>query len=501
MKAIGSQIVRTVLDNSISIFLTIALFVSYIFILSGLPATLPNYLSTTALICLLYWPIMGFALFRKYLIKSFPNFVAAGIWLICFLIYPILLITSYKKIEIPDTPFFKPVLEFGILRFLISAGLTFLLTEIVLQFHFYRRLWTNPRNWLQKINLEQGILAVCLLLALLLGFIGLMEVEVSVNSDNSSGSPFLVQIFQLVSFTFQFFLILLAYYFFYYCNHYFLIRVILKEKGIIYYGFSIAAMVLVCYPILISMIRYLPIVKQLSIGIFSNNQNLFAGDGGGLPFTIMILSAPIIISNQWFRQHRAIAELEKEKTEGELDLLKQQINPHFFFNTLNSLYALSLTRDKATPEMILQLSELMRYVIYRCREESVSLEEEINYIKDYIQLQRLRMYRKLDFRFDIQIKDQAFRIPPLLFIILVENAFKHGIEPAESDSFLHLCLECNDEHLIFSCENSVAQKQMGEKGIGLKNLKRRLALLYPQRHELIIREDGNKFIGIIKLDL
>ena len=150
MKTIGSQIVRTVLDNSISIFLTITLFVSYIFILSGLPATLPNYLSTTALICLLYWPIMGFALFRKYLIKSFPNFVTTGIWLICFLIYPILLITSYKKIEISDTPFFEPVLEFGILRFLISAGLTFLLTEIVLQFHFYRRLWTNPRNWLEK---------------------------------------------------------------------------------------------------------------------------------------------------------------------------------------------------------------------------------------------------------------------------------------------------------------------------------------------------------------
>lgn len=444
---------------------------------------------------------MGFAFFRNRLEKIPGQAVILSTWVFSFIIYPILLVYFNEDIPIPASPFFEIILEFGLLRFFISMGIFFLITEMVLQFGFYFRQWPDQQNWLSRISLEKGILAACLLLALLLGVVGLIEVEVINRSSGSSGSSLFFQISLLIYFALQFFLILMAYYFFYYCNHYWLIKVVLKEKGIIYYGFAIAATVLVCYPVLVKLIRYLPVVEELSIGLFLNKQNLFAEDGGGLPFTIMILSAPIIISNQWFRQHRAIAELEKEKTEGELSLLRQQINPHFFFNTLNNLYALSLTQDKRTPEMILQLSELMRYVIYRCREKTVSLEEEIKYIQDYIQLQSIRLYRKLDYHFDIEVKDQELRVPPLLFIILVENAFKHGVEPAENDAFLHLCLESTGQQLIFSCKNSVEGQITRAKGIGLENLKRRLDLRYPAGHELIIRECEHTFTAIIKLDL
>lgn len=501
MKAIGTHLAGAVLNNSISIFLTIALFVSYVIILAGMPASLPNYLLSATAICLLYWPVLGFAFFRNRLKKVLAKPIALGIWICAFIIYPILLIYWHKDIPVSGLPFFETIFEFGLSRFYIIMGLTFLFTEIVLQFSNYLRQWSDQKNWLSGISLEKGILAVCLLLALLLGVVGLFEVEVFNRPPDSSGSSPFVQLLLLIYFTFQFFLILLAYYFFYYCNHYWLIKVILKEKGIIYYGFSIAAMVLICYPVLVKLIRFLPVVDELAIGLFLNDQNLFAEDGGGLPFTIMILSAPIIISNQWFRQHRAIAELEKEKTEGELSLLRQQINPHFFFNTLNNLYALSLTKDKRTPEMILQLSELMRYVIYKCKEKTVSLEEEIRYIRDYIQLQRIRMYRQLDYRFDIQVKDQELRVPPLLFIILVENAFKHGLESSEKDAFLHLCLESNGQQLVFSCKNSVEGRKAEKTGIGLENLKRRLALLYPEGHELIIQDCEHTFTAIIKLDL
>ena len=153
----------------------------------------------------------------------------------------------------------------------------------------------------------------------------------------------------------------------------------------------------------------------------------------------MLATTPIILTVQWFKQSNEIADLEREKSATELNLLKQQINPDIFINTLNNLYALSLTKDEKTPEVILQLSELMRYVIKRGKEEVVPILEEIKYIEDYVWLQNIRLHKKLDFSFEKNIDDLSLKIPPLLFINLVENAFKHGIEPAEEDlSLIHI---------------------------------------------------------------
>ncbi len=213
----------------------------------------------------------------------------------------------------------------------------------------------------------------------------------------------------------------------------------------------------------------------------------------------MIVSVPVIVAMQWFEQNSQIANLEKEKSATELNLLKQQINPHFFFNTLNNLYALSIVKDKQTPEVIMQLSELMRYVIYKGKEETVLLKEEIKYIEDYIQLQQIRLHKQLDFKFDKAITDEELRIPPLLFITFVENAFKHGIEPAENDCFLHLSLKSDGQQLVFICTNSLEEKNNAPAGIGLQNLKRRMALRFPNQQEIVVEEKDNHFKATLRI--
>lgn len=208
-------------------------------------------------------------------------------------------------------------------------------------------------------------------------------------------------------------------------------------------------------------------------------ENAFSAAG------IMVVSLPIVLALQWARQNSRIIALEKEKTQTELDLLKQQLNPHFFFNTLNNLYALSLQQAKEAPESILRLSELMRYVIYSGNKALVGIAEEVKYIQDYLQLQQLRLRRNLSLTFEIDIDDETQPIAPLLLIIFVENAFKHGIEPAEEGAVLKLFLTCKAGELYFSCENSFEQPAAGKApGIGLMNLERRLALLYPGAHLL-----------------
>ena len=217
--------------------------------------------------------------------------------------------------------------------------------------------------------------------------------------------------------------------------------------------------------------------------------------------SILIISAPVIILFEWMKQSKEIASLEKEKSETELNLLKQQINPHFFFNTLNNLYSLSLTKDEQTPEVVLQLSELMRYVIYKGKEKEVPLAEEVKYIEDYIQLQQIRLAKNLDYKFEKSIEDESIQVPPLLFINLIENAFKHGIEPAEGDCFLQLSMKSTKSGLSFTCENSFEEREVDEAGTGLKNLRRRLELLFPDNHELEVKESENTYKVNLEISL
>ena len=159
---------------------------------------------------------------------------------------------------------------------------------------------------------------------------------------------------------------------------------------------------------------------------------------GFVEFIVLYFTLLFITIAYWvFKQIKSIIRLKNEKEKTELLHLKSQVNPHFFFNTLNNLYGL-MEKDSKEREMVLKLSDMMRYSIYEGQKDWVTLKEELDYLKNYIELQEIRYHKKSDVQFNSQIENPEARIMPLLFIILVENAFKHGLENLEKDAYIHI---------------------------------------------------------------
>lgn len=211
----------------------------------------------------------------------------------------------------------------------------------------------------------------------------------------------------------------------------------------------------------------------------------------------LILPIPIILLLWLYEQWKWFRTLKSEKTKAELDFLKTQVNPHFFFNTLNNLYSLTIKQSEKAPEVILKLSEMMRYTIYEGKKDWVPLEEELVYLKNYIALHEIRHHKNVEIQFEHHVLPND-EVPPLLFIILLENAFKHGVEKLVKEAYVHIGLISTQEQVHFSIENNFEQDtEQLKEGIGLENLKRRLALLYPDTHTLRIQEEEPRY----KVDL
>lgn len=188
-------------------------------------------------------------------------------------------------------------------------------------------------------------------------------------------------------------------------------------------------------------------------------------------------------------------ELEREKLNSELAFLKNQISPHFFFNTLNNIYSLVSINPEDSQRAILKLSKLMRYLLYESEKGDVKLSSEIAFMNNYIDLMRLRMSDKVNLDFSFPENYEDIQIPPLLFISFIENAFKHGISYS-GNSFVNISMEMTGKSLIFRCENSLIKNDNGNKdigGIGLDNVKKRLNLLFPGRHNLKITSENKVF--------
>ena len=184
-------------------------------------------------------------------------------------------------------------------------------------------------------------------------------------------------------------------------------------------------------------------------------------------------------------------QLRNERTNTELMLLKSQINPHFFFNTLNNLYGLARAKSDQTPDLILRLADMMRYTIYQGQQDSVSLDQEVAYLKNFIELQQVRFNKKVQVILNVEVPQdvQHLQLPPLLFINLLENAYKHGVEKLADHAFVKIDLQAGHEQLIFSIVNNVdPEESPKEHGIGLANLRKRLALHYPDQHLLQITQ-------------
>lgn len=195
-----------------------------------------------------------------------------------------------------------------------------------------------------------------------------------------------------------------------------------------------------------------------------------------------------------------IKEVESQKMRSELQALKAQINPHFLFNTLNNIYSHSLDNSPQTPEMILKLSALMSYILYDCHEERVPVTNELEFINNYLQLEKLRFEDTLDVNLQINQTHTNRTIAPLLLIPFIENAFKHGSCSCTSNTkkFVTVSIDIQDSAIHFSCQNSIDHSTttkiaVKESGIGIENVKKRLELLYPNQYNLQIEVKENIF--------
>lgn len=217
--------------------------------------------------------------------------------------------------------------------------------------------------------------------------------------------------------------------------------------------------------------------------------------------SFLFFSTVLKFSVDWFLNERIQRDLENQRLSAELAFLKSQINPHFLFNSLNSIYSLAYQRSETTPEAILKLSEIMRYMLYECNDNKVDLAKELQYVQNYIDLQKIRFGQKAFIDFKIEGKVENQQIVPLILIAFVENAFKHGVASTQQ-SPIRMRIEVDEGHLRFFIQNRKHTHNRDEAGgIGLTNVKRRLDLLYPRKHNLEINDETDTYTVELSLIL
>ncbi len=215
------------------------------------------------------------------------------------------------------------------------------------------------------------------------------------------------------------------------------------------------------------------------------------------------LMVPLKLSIDWYAQQRTLQKIAVEKLQAEVNFLRSQVNPHFLFNILNNLYALTLKKSDLAPDMVLKLSEMMEYMLYDSDDVRVPLEKEIGYLQNYIELERLRCGDHSDIALTINGNPNGQEIAPLLLLPLVENAFKHGVGKQVEKSWLHGTLTLNSTSVQMTVENNKPPVRLnGQKGgIGLVNLRKRLELLYPGRYTLQTEDRLDTYKAALQISL
>lgn len=214
-------------------------------------------------------------------------------------------------------------------------------------------------------------------------------------------------------------------------------------------------------------------------------------------YGIPLFATAIIIFKKWYLDELANKKLAEEKVVAELNFLKSQVHPHFLFNTLNNLYALTLIKSDKTPEVVLKLSDLLDYMIYNSNEEFVSLAKELEILDSYIELEKMRYNERLNLKYEIKGEVDGHRIAPLVLLPFIENSFKHGASNDRIHPVIRINLLIDPAFLALKVVNSVPADKIRDnsvaRGIGLKNVKRRLELIYPEKHELQIVSGEKQF--------
>ncbi len=285
--------------------------------------------------------------------------------------------------------------------------------------------------------------------------------------------------------------------------HYFLLLPLILTKRWILYVFG-----------LITLLLFISVIRTYAEGYFLSD--LFKSDyyttwtvhrfintvWNTISFILFIALIGFTIDR--FILENQKRELENEKLNAELNYLKAQINPHFLFNTLHNLnYLTQIKSDQAT-SVIMKLSNIMRYMIYESNKHSVRITQEMDYIRDYLDLEMIRLNNQVDLKVEIEGINEEVRIAPLLLIPLVENAFKHGINDRESGNWINLKLTYYDGVLDFAVANGLPAKSLvenQESGFGLKNLRKRLDLSYQDSYQLEINKTNDQHMVVLKLQL
>jgi sensor histidine kinase YesM len=216
-------------------------------------------------------------------------------------------------------------------------------------------------------------------------------------------------------------------------------------------------------------------------------------------------STALALARKWFTADQKLQESETARAKAELYNLRSQINPHFLLNTLNNIYALTAIDQERAQDAIQQLSKMLRHMLYDNQESSVALNDELQFLENYISLMKIRLSANVDVTFTHNVELPGVRIAPLIFISLIENAFKHGISPTEQ-SFVHIEINATDHDINCRIENSNHPKSNQDRsghGIGLNQVQRRLDLAYPNHYKWVkgTNEDGTIYTSAIHIDL
>ena len=219
-------------------------------------------------------------------------------------------------------------------------------------------------------------------------------------------------------------------------------------------------------------------------------------------FPHLFFPAAILIAITYYQKQQSLLELREQKKTAELTALKNQLNPHFIFNTLNNIYALAIKRSELTAEAVAKLSGILDYVLYRCNESYVLLSDEITMIKDYVALEKFRFGDRIQVNIKNNIQE-SIKVAPLLFLTLIENAFKHGASQELRHARIDILLEEKDNMISFQIKNTkpaqTRSSSITKETIGLNNLRKQLDLLYPDNYNLEFLETTDDYTAILSL--
>lgn len=281
--------------------------------------------------------------------------------------------------------------------------------------------------------------------------------------------------------------------------NYFLPKYLLKKRYLAYFS-----------AVLLSIISYLTIQSLLDYYLYGYivgplyNSKLLTTLSYNFFSTLWYLGLMLSLklSIDWYSQQLIIQKITVEKLNAEVNFLRAQVNPHFLFNVLNNLYALTLKKSELAPDVVLKLSEMMEYMLYDSNDEKVSLEKELSYLNNYIDLERFRFSGEANITLNINNPVNGAEIAPLLLLPLVENAFKHGLSKQIENNWLTINIGLEGSTLKVQVENSKPNLTLHNKGgIGLTNLYSRLDLLYPDQYQLQTEEHKHNYIARLSINL